>query len=188
MRNRRPRALCRLLVTNHRPQATSRFPNTHPDLSPRGERCFAVTKPWIIGAAWAPDQVRDMPRLAGAKHPWPGTRLRLSTGLIPTPRTRPPPAAEIRGPYRTKRQDFVVAALPATSYALRAVPSLLPRTTYYEPAGGHTGPPLRREKCTTSHEPQLRATSRRPLTAVSTFQPSEPGQTGAVSVARGRSG
>ena len=51
--------------------AHSLFQNKSPSPSGR-ERCFAATKPWINGAAWAPDQVRDMPRLAGAKRPWPG--------------------------------------------------------------------------------------------------------------------
>ena len=88
--------------------AHSLFQNKLPSLSGR-ERCFAATKPWINGAAWAPDQVRDMPRLAGAKHPWPGTRLNLFAGLMAIPRTRPNTPAEVLGPCRKRSRGYVSA-------------------------------------------------------------------------------
>ena len=50
---------------------------------------------------------------------------------FPIPRTRPDAPAEIRGPCRTNRQDSVTVVAFATSYALRAVPPLPPRTTNY---------------------------------------------------------
>jgi len=99
-----------LLATSHRSLAGSKTPT--PAL-PQGEgELFSVTKPWINGAARAPDQVRGMPRLAGAQHPWPGTRLRLFTDSLPIPRTRPGSPAEIRGPYRKRSRNSVAADAP----------------------------------------------------------------------------
>jgi len=96
--------------TSYRPHATNRFSKPPPQPSPKGrERCFAATKPWINGAAWAPDQVRDMPRLAGAQHPWPGICLHLFSDLIPIPRTRPDTPAEIRGPCHKRSRSSAVA-------------------------------------------------------------------------------
>ena len=100
------------------------------------------------------------------------------------------PAAEIRGPCRTNHQDSVAAALPTTSYPLRAVPSPSPRTTNHEPTGRtHGSVPTTRKPRATSHDHKPQATGYMPpfrhssqaslwLARVGTL-------TGAVSVARG---
>ena len=58
-------------------------------------------------------------------------------------RARPASPAEIRGPCRTNRQDYVAVAPFTTSNAIRASLSYVPRTT--NPQGGPACPPLRRD-------------------------------------------
>ena len=124
--------------TSHEPQATSRRLNPHPGPPPRGGSIvFSATKSWINGAAWAPDPVRGMPRLAGAKRPWPGTRLHLSTDLIPIPRTRRQRQARSRVRAAGNAEDTVPAKLMG-NYNPRATihmpPLSIPRTRLALPA------------------------------------------------------
>ena len=78
---------------------------------------------------------RHGPRLAGAQHPWPGTRFHLFTNLIPTPWTRP--ACRPRSGVHAAR---TAKTLSPSSHSPRVAcywPSRYrhhaPRTTYYAP-------------------------------------------------------
>ncbi len=61
---------------------------------------------------------RHGPRLAGAQHPWPGTRLHLFIDLIPTLLTRLAPPVENGGPCRGRCQGYGYHQL--TNHKLRA--------------------------------------------------------------------
>ena len=94
-----------------------------------------------------------------------------------SPVSKPPPRPSPKG-----REICPMRATAA------GAPSPSSRTTYHLPRTHRADTrvrPYEEMTHTTSHEQQLQATSYRPLTAVSSFQPSEPVQTGAVSVARG---
>jgi len=134
-------------------------------------------------------------KLQSANH-----RLRATGYLTPfsAPRARPASPAETRGPCQKRSRGIAVADAQVLkrrgpllvhsrkpSMALRRfyrpqATSYRPPvtfTTYYAPhttyqQGGHTGPPLRRHD--TRHESRAATTGHRPLTAVSSFQPSEP--------------
>ncbi len=102
-----------------------------------------------------------------------------------------------RGPCRTNRQDSVAAALPATSYALRAVPHLhhVPRTTHHVPAEADTRVrPYDEITCSASYEPRATTTGHKlQATGRCLVIPTQRAlrlaragtQTGEVSVARG---
>jgi len=96
-----------------------------------------------------------------------GHRLQATCRSFPIPRTKPPLAAEIRGPCRPERQDFVAAVPFATSYALRAFPSPSPPTT--NPRADTRVRPYDK----TRYESRATTTSYKLFAAVSSFQPSE---------------
>ena len=150
------RAFCKLQTTSYKLRATCRFQKPPPHPSPKGRgRCFAVTNPWINGAAWAPARGCSAPLAGDSFSPfhWLNTDSLDEAACRPRSGVHAARTAKTLSPSSRSRRRPVRNELRATGHPVTFTTHYEQRTT--NPRGGHMGPPLRQDKPqATSCKPQ----------------------------------